>query len=248
LQDCDPASVIAFLGTVGSGKSTQMRLLSYRLRKDGLRVKTATLKTNHILARLLTLVLVSVLENCRKKVYPLRTLIEDEPKIFGALFNLWLALDMLSFSFKFLVTVLLPRKFGHIVIVEEYIPATICDYMYLHKALNLPGDIPKFATEFLLRLLYVGGPMQAIFLDARQNTLQSRWKNRNTAEERPEYLVAQRSKLLVLTEKLSAHNVLFINTSDRKVIETHEMLVNFLAKQACVKQSMRQSLSRGLCR
>jgi deoxyadenosine/deoxycytidine kinase len=229
LNGCRSGDIIVFLGTVGSGKSTQMMLLGSTLRKNGLRVKTVSLKTNHIFARLLAKVLASVLEDCRKDTYPIRTLIEDEPQIFRSLFSLWLFLDLFSISLKFFFAVLLPKKLGYTILAEEYIPAAICDYMYISKALDLPMTAAWFAMELLLRLQHVGGPAQVVFLDAEQDVLESRWRTRGTQSERTDYLFAQRSTLLPLSKKLSTQ-VFCLNTSERNMMETHKLLADYFAR------------------
>ncbi|MEM1510172.1 MAG: hypothetical protein QW096_09955 [Thermofilaceae archaeon] len=40
----DKISIIAFMGTVGSGKSTQMKLLASKLKRKGTKVKLSFLK------------------------------------------------------------------------------------------------------------------------------------------------------------------------------------------------------------
>ncbi len=227
--------VIVFAGTVGSGKSTQMRLLSSVLRKNGLRVKTTSLKTNHILARLLVTILIFVLSERKKKVYPIRALIEERPELFRSIFKIWLFLDLISIAFKFLATILLPRKIGYTVLAEEYIPAAICDYMYISRALSMREEIIRWEVSFLLRLLWVGGPTTVVFFDAQRDDLLSRWRTRGSPTETSEYLLTQRSVLLPLSKKLSAHEVLLVNTSDKEVTETHDFLVRYFLK-ACLKR------------
>jgi len=221
--------LIVFVGTVGSGKSTQMKLLASELRKKGLKIKTTFLKTNHLLARLLTLILAYILIS-KNDVYPVRALIEDKPMIFKRLFKLWLVLDLFSISLRFLSTIFLPVKMGYIILVEEYIPATISDYIYLNKAIGLPRETLSFAVRFMLRLMHVGNPTQVIFLDARLETLDLRWKSRGSLDEKPDYLQMQRTTLLSLSRMLSSHRMLYMDTTNRNIRETHNLIVNRLAK------------------
>jgi len=231
-KGCKQAHIIAFVGTVGAGKSTQMNLLASKLREKGLKIKTTLLKTNHLLARLLTLILARILVRCRKEVYPIRTLIEDEPIIFKKLFKLWLILDSFSISLRFLSTVLLPAKMGYIILVEEYIPATISDYMYLSKAVGLPPETSSFAIRSMLRLMHEGGPTQIIFLDAQADALELRWGSRGNLDEKPDYLQTQRTTLLSLSKMLSSYEVLYIDTTNQNIKETHELIVNHLARSS----------------
>jgi len=84
--------VIAFVGSVGAGKSTHIGLLASRFSKNGLKVRTTSLKTNHLLASALTLILAQMLVRKRKDVSRIRAIFEDRPKVFRRLFKLWLSL------------------------------------------------------------------------------------------------------------------------------------------------------------
>ncbi|MBS7612610.1 hypothetical protein KEJ27_10520, partial [Candidatus Bathyarchaeota archaeon] len=81
--------IIAFLGTVSSGKSTQMRLLASELKRRKTKVKTTFLKAGHIFAYFLEVILAKILASKRKDVYPIRALIEEKPHTFRKVFKLW---------------------------------------------------------------------------------------------------------------------------------------------------------------
>ena len=222
--------VIAFVGLVGAGKSTHIRLLASRFSKNGLKVKTASLKTNHLFASALILILTQILVRKRKDVYRIRALIDDKPSVFRRLFRLWLSLDVISVSLQFLLTIYLPLTLGYTVLVEEYIPATIADYIYISKALGLPFGTHSFASKFMLKLMHLGRPTQVIFLDADADTLKSRWNRRGSSNEKSNYLYMQRSTLLSLSKKLSSLDVLYINTTFQTIEETQGLMVNYLMK------------------
>ena len=67
---------------------------------------------------------------------------------------------------RFLFTVYFPKKFGYIIIVEEYIQATIADYIYLARVFRLPLKTIPPVVRFMQKLLRFGGSIQTIFLDA----------------------------------------------------------------------------------
>jgi len=79
--------VIAFIGTVGSGKSTYMKLLYSKLKQKGLRTKISFLKTGHLLAFVLESFLAKMLAGNRKDVFPIRALVEEKPYIFKKIFR-----------------------------------------------------------------------------------------------------------------------------------------------------------------
>jgi len=76
------ATYNSFYGTVGSGKSTQMKLLASELKRKGTKVKLSFLKTGHIIAYFLTIILAKMLVGKRGDVYSIRALIEEKPHIF----------------------------------------------------------------------------------------------------------------------------------------------------------------------
>ena len=223
--------IIVFAGTVGSGKSTQMKLLGSELHKRGLNVKTTFIQTNHIFAYLLLLLLARILARGRRDVYPIGALIEEKPLIFKKLFKLWLTIDLFSIVLKLLLRVFLPVKMGYVMLVEGYIPATISDYIYISQAVGLPLKTSSFAVNFMLRFLHAGGPTQVIFLDANAKTLKSRWSRRRSFNEKSDYLSMQRSTFLSLSKKLSCRRLLYINTSKQTIEETHRLITKYLMRR-----------------
>jgi thymidylate kinase len=215
--------VIAFIGTVGSGKSTHMKLLYSKLKQKGLNTKVSFLKTGHLFAFVLESFLAKMLAGSRKDVFPIRALVEEKPYIFKKIFRLWLDLDLISIVIKFLAEIYLPLKLGYIVLVEEYIPATISDYIYLSKIIDFPLKMNSFAIKFLLTLMNLCNPTQIVFLDARDDILVSRWKMRESFNEREDYILMQRTLLLQLSKKLSC-KFLYINTGTKTIEKTHELI------------------------
>ncbi len=212
--------LVVLVGTVGSGKSTCMRLLYLRLRRKGLKVKTASLKTGHLLAFILEVLLAKMLVSKGKDVYPIRALIEEKPHLFRRIFKLWLILDLISITIKFLISVYLPLKLGYIVIVEEYIPATISDYIYLSKLMKPPLKMDSLSIGYLLRMANLCVSMKTIFLDAESDELVRRWKVRGSPNEREDYIQMQRSLLLCISKRLSS-KFLYVNT---KIMLPNELI------------------------
>ena len=223
--------VIAFVGPVGAGKSTHVKLLASRFSKNGLKVKTTSLKTNHFFASILVFILTQILVRKRKDVYRIRALIDDKPSVFRRLFRLWLSLDVISVSLQFLLTIYLPLMVGYTVLVEEYIPATIADYIYISKVLGLPFGTRSFASKFMLKLMHLGGPTQVIFLHADAETLKFRWNCRGSSDEKSDYLSMQHSTLVSLSKNLSSQEMLYVNTTFQTIEETQRLIVNYLMER-----------------
>lgn len=221
-------SVIAFVGTVGSGKSIQMGLLARELKARGRNVRTTFLKSNHLLAYMLVVALTRSLFGSKTQLSAIATLINRRPILFRKLFKLWLALDVFSLSIKFLASIYLPVKLGWMVLVEEYVPATVVDYLYLSDAVGLPGQASAFASRILLGFLRLAGPTQVVFLDADDNVLRRRWKTRGSLEEKPQYIQMQRTALLKFSKRLSTNELVYIDTTDQMRTDTHRRITKIL--------------------
>lgn len=220
--------IIVFLGTVGSGKTTQMSLLSSYMRGQGLKVRTSFLKTGHLLAYILEVFLAKTLAGKRKDVYPIRAIMEEKPGIFRRLFKLWVVLDVISIYIRFFFTIYIPIKLNYFVLVEEYIPAIIADYIYLSKFLNQPLKTISFALNLVSRLYYLGGPAKGVYLDTDTDELRLRWRRRGTPEEKLDYLHMQRTVLLSVTRTLLHDDLVYINTSNRNIMETNKSIISSL--------------------
>ena len=219
--------LIAFVGPVGSGKSTQMRLLYSKLKQRGLKVKMSFLKTGHLFAFILEVILAKMVASKRKDISPIRALVEERPHFFKRIFKLWLGLDLISIAIKFLTNIYIPLKLGYTILVEEYIPATISDYIYLSKIIKFPLKVNSFAVNYLLKLMSFYNPAQIIFLDAENSKLTYRWKLRGKFNERKDYVRMQRTLLLQVSKKLS-YRLLYINTGTKTIKEAHKLIINRL--------------------
>ncbi|MEM2598745.1 MAG: hypothetical protein QW482_03395 [Thermoproteota archaeon] len=220
--------IIAFMGTVGSGKSTQMKLLALSLKRGGIRVKVSSLKSGYLSCILINL-LAKILVGGRKDIYPIRALIEEKPNVFKKLFKLWIFLDMISISVQFLESIYVPKKTRSLILVEEYLPATIVDYVYFAKTLNIPSA-PFFAIRFILKLIKLGGHMHTIFLDAQDTVLSKRWVQRASPNETFNYIMMQRSLLLPIVNKLSS-SFSFIDTSSQDVETTFRQISQIFTEE-----------------
>jgi len=186
------------------------------------------LKTGHIFSYILEVILAKILVSKKKDVFPIRALIEEKTHIFKRVFRLWLGLDIVSIAVKFLLSIYIPLKLGYTILVEEYIPATVSDYIYLSKIIGFALKPTSLAITFPLRLMCLGGFTQVIFLNADNETLKSRWKHRGSFDEREDYLNMQRTILLQMSRKLSSNRLIYINTGKQTPEETYQLIKKYL--------------------
>jgi hypothetical protein len=181
------------------------------------------LKTGHLFAFILEISLAKIVANRRKDVFPIKALVEERPILFRRIFRLWLGLDLISITLKFFISIYLPLKLGYIILVEEYIPATISDYIYLSRIVEFPLRVNSFAINYLLKLMNLCGPTQIIFLDAKDDELRIRWKLRRSFDEREDYIQMQRTLLLQISRGLLSMNFIYISTGAKTLVETQKI-------------------------
>ena len=165
----------------------------------------------------------------RRDMFPTRVLVEERPGLFRRVFWPWVLLDSLSISVKFLFGVCVPFLLGRVVLVEEYVPAVIADYLYLGRSVGVslrPGSLP---VRYLLRLMNMCRPVHIVYLDAGDEVLRQRWRGRGTPVERRDYLLVQRTLLkriaMVLADKYT-----YIRTGDKSPAETLRAIVGALSR------------------
>jgi len=216
--------IIAFVGPVSVGKSTQMRLLAYRLRSKGLKVKTTFLLKGHLFSYFFEIILAKIL--CKgggKNTSAMGILLDKNPSAFKKIFKLWLMVDTISICLKFLVSIYIPIKLGNIVLVEDYTPSTITHYRYYCQRLKLPVSSVNFSLKLALSLMS-RFPIWVIFQDAQTEVLKSRWRAKNFSIDE-DYVHYTRGKtLLFLLQKLLPDKLVYIVTNNRSVSEVHKLI------------------------
>jgi thymidylate kinase len=208
--------LIIFAGTVGAGKSTHLWLLYSYLKKRGIATTATFLKSANLMAYLFLKMIAALCGLKRNHVPPITTLNESRPDLFKALSFLFTLIDAFSIVIKYLFRVWLPLKLGRVVLVEEYLPATVFDYFVLLK-------IRKVITSRSFNVLYKLCALLAsrtahvsnivFFFDAPNHVLFERYSRRGSFKERKLYLEMQRKLLPSLYSKFLGRQVVFLNSS-----------------------------------
>jgi hypothetical protein len=205
-----------------------MKLLQCALETRNQKTKVTFLKRGHYIVNVLEALLARLFSSGRKDLHPVARLVEERPYILRKLFKLWIDLDVICIYAKFLLNIYIPFKSGFVVIVEEYIPATLADYIYLAKAIEQSPKVLMWASKMLSRLLPLCKPTVAIYLDAKDKSLSSRWFERKSLPETSGYLEMQRTLLPSLLNSMLQGCVLKIDTSEKTIEETQILIYNCL--------------------
>ncbi|MFX0137129.1 MAG: hypothetical protein ACFFDN_26050 [Candidatus Hodarchaeota archaeon] len=223
--------IIAILGPTGVGKSTQVGLLAREFRKKGYKVTTTQLRINHLFADAFIRIMARILVKQRNDVLPIGALYEEKPSFLKKTFIFWMMLDILSIAGKFLVHIYIPRKIGRLVIVEDYIPTTIADHIFLCRGLGLPREGYKFFKNYMTALMHLAGPFQSVILDAKFSESEKRRKGRGRWNELPEYVHIQSPLLFEMSNDLAKGDNLYIDTTLKSVEEVRDIIIKHLTEE-----------------
>jgi thymidylate kinase len=189
--------IIVIAGTVGAGKSTQIKLLHAYFSKRGLKVHKTYIKGFHGLSYALAFFVAKILGNKRQS-YPLRTIHESNRNLEKRLLKLLLLLDFIEVLFLNLFRVFVFLKLGYHIIVEEHIIGYVSNH--LHYSTINPGFYTRYSSKMIkIYTLLLSSLFHVVFfLDAPDEELRKRWIKRGTPTELKSYLNSLRnaSKLL----------------------------------------------------
>ena len=215
------ACIITFMGPVGVGKSTQIRLIKDYLKLRKIRATETFIKSNHVLAYILSKSL-KALGVCEKVSYPGGvTRIYPRREVVRRLFPLWCFLDTLSISVKFFFTVYLPFRLGFTPLIEEGLIMTLHTYSmsFPHFFKTKPKVLPFLPS--LLGWVTCKNHINVV-LDATDDELSRRRNSRNYRQnELPEYISIQRKWI----ERLNFGNTVFIGTTGEPALRVHRKIV-----------------------
>jgi hypothetical protein len=202
--------IVVFIGNVGTGKTTHIYALSKVLNKHRNIVYTTTLKTVFPFTKLAIFL-------TRHNIPLLRIAVSLD-----LLFNN-IRLPILA-CFKTVVLPLLKRR--KIVLIDEYLPGSLVDYICNGAVYNIM-PISIVATKILFRLFVLLDltRFNLVYLYCNKNTLPERWVRRGTFPEKKLYIAVQDLVFIKFIKKYD--NVLKINTS-KKFALNHQVIKNYI--------------------
>ena len=220
------ACIITFIGPVGVGKSTQIRLIKDYFKLKGIRTTQTFIKSNHALTYILSEFL-KALGLYEKVSYPEGvTRIYPAREVVRKLFPLWCFLDTLSITFKFFFTVYLPFRLGLTPLIEEGLMMSFYTYVmsFPHFFKTEPKVLPLLPS--LLGWVISKNHVNVV-LDAREEELDRRRSKRNYRQNELSDYVSMQKKWI---RRLNSRNTFFMDTTDEPVLRVHKNIVTALEK------------------
>ena len=220
-------SIVVFLGPVGVGKSTQIRLLHNYLETKNCRSVSTYIKSSHIFANLLSQSLrrMGLSENV---VYP-DGVVESYPKksIVRKIFPLWVFLDSISLTLKFFFSVIVPFSLGYTVLIEEGPFMTFHTYLVSFPTFFNTKPVVLPFSSYLLGWLLSKSYFQIVLEGSDQDLEVRRKKRRFRRSELAKYVLSQKMWM----QNLTWNNAYFVDTSRADICSVHKNIVKILEKE-----------------
>jgi len=216
--------VINLFGPDGAGKTTLAILIVYYFTKY-MHKRTVYVKfgTFTLPARIIEQLLIVLTNRYVIRQSPGRTIKRLQRTIVAENFPiqlLWSFTNFIGSLLYSLLTVFIPKKFGYIVIVEDFIPRIVADYYYALGSFSNNPIIRLLIAAFLSMYGGANASTVRIFVDASFKTIRRR---RRVYMEPHEYLLIVKAVSRTLVRIFP--NSLIIVTDSRSVSRTfHELL------------------------
>jgi len=218
--------IICFIGPSRSGKTTQATMLSAQLKKLKIPHAKVHLKSFHGPVYLLLKSILFLTSNRVNPCFnPMVAIGLYDPNLKDRLpHRFLLLLDQLTFSFLDLLLVRTPCILGRTVIVEEYIPGRVNDF------LSCPPPYRKWSiVKILLKANLALLPKRSImvYLDSSYDVSKSRSLATDSPLELPLYFKNWK-KVLKLIRKFRPLNFIYINTDSQTPREIRDRLLQMI--------------------
>lgn len=219
--------IIVFLGTVATGKSTQIKLLRHHLKGRGIKCVYLYVGAFDGVAHLYRCFLRYLTCKCIR--------FEQDDSWSSFRLRTLLLMDILSMmTYDLLRIVLLSKIFKYVLIVEDYFLTRLMDYLYntsywyLKKykstKLNFNNDfITRVAILVCMKLNCIFTPKIVYLLDAEDRELAGRLNKRNSNESFD--YIRFRRRTLDLLSGIIKNRVYHINTSVERIGDTHKRIL-----------------------
>jgi len=159
-------SLIVFVGPPGSGKSTQMRVISSALKlcfSKYRRVVELNLKRSFLASLLERLLMLLIYGRGSRHPFPLELLLRGANNKVRKVAKLWFHVNTLELASRILLLTRLAKVLGLILLIEDYVPTVVIDYAYIALRLGLLiNSIMKF-VKVLLQVYSKERPLKIIF-------------------------------------------------------------------------------------
>lgn len=225
------ARIITFMGPVGVGKSTQMRLLKGYLKSKNIRVIETFIKSSHVFAYILSRSL-RALGVCEKVSYTKGlTRIYPRRDILRRLFPLWCLLDALSIAIKFFLTVYIPFCLGYTILIEEGLTMMLYTYNMSFPCLfKIEPKVPPFLPRLLGWVLSKNHVN--VVLEAKNEELSRRRKHRSYRQNELSLYISLQRKWIA---RLSFGDTIFVDTTNEPPVRVHKKIIMALEKHTLRK-------------
>jgi len=227
------ACIITFIGPVGVGKSTQMRLIKDHLKQKGIRSTQTFIKSSHALTYILSEFLKALglyekvtYHNDITRTYPRRDVVRK-------LFPLWAFLDTLSIAIKFFFRVYIPFSLGSTILIEEGLHMTLHTYgMSFPNFFDTEPKVPPLVPRLIGWIMSKNHVN--VVLDATDDELDQRRRSRNFRQnELSEYVSLQRKWI----KRLDSGDTIFLDTTNGTPLRVHAKVVTALEEHVLQKST-----------
>jgi len=210
--------IISIFGPDGAGKTTHARLLAYKLKRKGFKVKHVWIKNNHTLAYIMLKFLEKISPQSVLRL-PTNAIITHILAYSNSISRtIWSWLELISVITKLIINVYIPRLFGYTIIADRYLPDTIIHMTIATKSLEILQSIP---VKTLLKIL-AKDKTKLIMLDSSYKTIKNR---RNNICEPRQLIEIQR---LLYKKIAKILNVPIEKTDNKNIAETHLNIIRIL--------------------
>jgi hypothetical protein len=214
--------IVTFIGPVGVGKSTQIRMLKNYFIINNEKTIESYIKSVHGLTYVLNILIEKIANMVTNKgIFRKESL---KKRLYIHITPVWIITETISIVCKFFFLVYIPFRLGYNVLLEEGLFMSIENYLIFRPFFLgvKPVEIPYL--ELLLRWINNHNHLD-IVLEADDEKIDKRRKSRTfRRSETEDYVKLQRISM----SRLKGSNILRIETSHKTINEVHDTIIQYL--------------------